>query len=226
MTPTPEQPKWPEIDGRVDALLSGLKAQRMPDGKHFPSDAAAIISFAKWYSLASASALRDTTRAGVDREKLARWFCDNYSAIEDDESLFFIMAPRRETLREAGYRTADALIASGILGGGAEVVEPAPTEEINALSDKDDEEFVACCEDIVSDPGAHPLHPEDARRLLEILRRLKSPEPTAGRVTLTKESLVNFFYEGPWPNRYTRGYLGNSQRAADAIMALLNGEKV
>ena len=51
MTPSPPHAlTTEELNGRADALLSGLKVGRMPDGKHFASDIGALISFAKWYA--------------------------------------------------------------------------------------------------------------------------------------------------------------------------------
>ena len=53
-TPPEDEKRWAELareaNGRADALLSGMNASRMPDGKHFPSDIRAVLSFAKWYA--------------------------------------------------------------------------------------------------------------------------------------------------------------------------------
>jgi len=55
-TPPEDEQRWAELaekaNGHADALLSGLNVSRMPDGKHFPSDIAAVLRFAKWYARA------------------------------------------------------------------------------------------------------------------------------------------------------------------------------
>lgn len=106
------------------------------------------------------------------REALAKWFIDNYSSAEDAESLFFIMAPRRETVREAGERTADALLAAPIW----------PTQEPPATVDADDIEKRA---NMVINNHAFYNTKEACDVIRELLRRLKSqPSPAkAGMVT-------------------------------------------
>lgn len=50
---------------------------------------------------------------------------------------------------------------------------PAPVLTLHAYEDT----LVRCCDDIVSEPGATPLDPEDAKGLIAIIQRLTAPQP-------------------------------------------------